>query len=104
MNELRENNSPIACALTDAQLVRRKEQVAGDIWSGATHKTELQDGYEFAFPGTDEWVDRLLQFVKAERQCCRFFLFELIFAPNTGPITLRLSGPDGTKQFMESML
>lgn len=94
---------PIACTLSDTELVQRKEEIAGGVWAGATGKTEMQNGYEFTFPGTDEWAERLLHFVKSERQCCRFLLFEIAFAPDEGPITLRLSGADGTKQFIEGM-
>lgn len=96
-------DSPIACTLPNMELAQRKEEIADNIWAGVTGRTEMQNGYEFTFPGTDEWAERLLHFVKSERQCCRFFLFEIAFAPDEGPITLRLSGADGTKQFIESM-
>ena len=39
-----------------------------------------------------------------ERDCCAFFTFELMFQPQHGPISLRLRGPDGVKDFMNVML
>ena len=42
----------------------------------------------------------LTRFVATERQCCRFFAFELLFAPDLGPISLRLRGPEGMKEFL----
>jgi hypothetical protein len=38
--------------------------------------------------------------VVAERSCCPFFRFELVFEPGGGEILLRVSGPEGTKQFI----
>jgi hypothetical protein len=59
---------------------------------------ELEDGYEFAFPGEADWAMRLVEFIVAERSCCPFFTFELAFGP--GGILLRVRGPEGTKQFI----
>jgi len=40
----------------------------------------------------------------AERDCCPFFTFELAFAPDHGPVWLRLRGPEGAKAVVEAML
>jgi hypothetical protein len=61
---------------------------------------ELEDGYEFVFPGGEEWIKRLACFVAEERECCRFFAFELLFEPELGPVSLRMRGPAGTKEFL----
>ena len=61
---------------------------------------ELEDGYEFAFPGDAGWAVRLVEFVVAERSCCPFFRFELDFRPGGGEILLRVRGPEGTRQFV----
>lgn len=94
---------PIACALPDAALAERKEDISAYVWGGIQEKRELADGYSFRFPGTDEWAEKLTQFVRFERNCCRFFLFELKFEPDEGPIWLTLRGGPGTKEFIESM-
>ncbi len=92
---------PIACSLPEPELVERGEEITTSILSEVQQRIELPDGYEFLFPGTDALAAKLLQFITQERDCCRFFTFELIFDPNLGPIRLRLRGPEGTKEFIE---
>ena len=93
---------PIACSLSGPELAGRSEEISTSIFSEVQQRTELEDGYEFLFPGTDAMAAKLLQFIKQERECCRFFTFELIFDPNVGPLRLRLRGPEGTKGFIET--
>ncbi|MEO8288109.1 MAG: hypothetical protein ABI670_16905 [Chloroflexota bacterium] len=95
---------PIACSLSAHDLTDRMEEIDNQISSGVQATTELADGYEFTFPGSDDWAAKLLVFIKQERQCCRFLTFELAFAPDQGPITLRLRGPEGAKEFITTML
>ncbi|MEO6456671.1 MAG: hypothetical protein ABIO92_00130 [Chloroflexia bacterium] len=93
---------PIACTLSEPEQAERGEEISTNIFSEVQQRIELEDGYEFLFSGTDAWAAKLLQFIITERDCCRFFTFELIFDPNLGPIRLRLRGPEGTKGFIES--
>ena len=65
---------------------------------------ELEDGYEFAFPGDADRAMRITSFIVAERACCPFFAFELVFEPDEGAILLRVRGPEGTKTFIEEEL
>jgi len=39
----------------------------------------------------------------AERECCPFLTFELVALPNQGPLIVRVTGPDGTKEFVRSV-
>ena len=65
---------------------------------------ELADGYAFSFPGENEWISRLAEFVAFERKCCPFLSFELLFEDNKGPLRLRVRGGDAAKQFVEQFL
>jgi hypothetical protein len=94
---------PLACELPQEAKAERKEENQETIWSGAQEQRELPDGFEFRFPGTDEWAGKLAEFVRFERKCCRFLLFELVFEQDEGPIWLRLRGGPGVKAFIESM-
>lgn len=93
---------PIACSLSELDQAERGEEISTNIFSEVQQRIELEDGYEFLFPGTDVLAAKLLQFIITERDCCRFFTFELIFDPNLGPIKLRLRGLEGTKEFIEN--
>ena len=102
MTEARE--LPIACSLPDKEKATRKEEIQTGISSGIQQRIELPDGFEFSFPGDDEWLEKLAQFVRFERECCRFLTFEVVSEPDKGPIRLRLRGPAQAKDFIRSML
>jgi hypothetical protein len=91
---------PIACDLSEGSRRLRREELSRELFGGCEDVRELEDGYEFVFPGGAEWISELARFVAAERECCRFFAFELLFEPNQGPISLKMRGPAETKQFL----
>ena len=42
--------------------------------------------------------------IEAEHRCCPFLRFALTVAPGDGPVTLEMTGREGTKEFLESLL
>ena len=94
---------PIACTLSDSERNRRQETTA-DVLGQARRVEELANGYSFGFPGSAEWGNRLLNLINAERACCRFLAFELLFEPDLGSIWLKIRGPEGAKAFVEEDL
>ena len=91
---------PIACKLTNEEQHKRREELSRELFSGREGTRELEDGYEFVFAGGADWAEKLVSFVVSERECCPFFTFELIFEPEGGPISLRVRGPEGAREFM----
>ena len=91
---------PIACKLTDEEQQKRREELSRELFSGREGTRELDDGYEFAFAGGADWAEKLVSFVVSERECCPFFSFEILFEPGEGPISLRVRGPEGAREFM----
>jgi hypothetical protein len=91
---------PIACTLSDPREIEARRASIEDIFAAVTGRRELTDGYEFVFPGDDAHALRLMQFVEAERKCCPFLIFELVFEQSSGPIHLRLRGAAGIKDFL----
>ncbi len=81
----------LACSLSGEDLAARGE-VVRPLMASYQQMQELEDGYAFQFPGEPTWIQRLVEFVAEERQCCPFFTFELHYEPNLGPIWLRLRG------------
>ena len=63
---------------------------------------EAQNGYEFIFsgPAGSENISALAEFISNERRCCPFLEFTLRISPNDKPISLLLTGPDGTQEFL----
>lgn len=95
---------PIACTLTNSREIDERRASLEHIFAGATSRRELDDGYEFVFPGDVDWMERLMQFVTTERTCCPFFIFELVFEQACGPIHLRLRGATGVKDFLNDWM
>lgn len=95
---------PIACGLSGPDLAQRRRELARTVFGGAVRVEDLEDGYEFVFPGSVEWSTRLVELINAERVCCPFFAFELRFEPGGGPILLRVRGPEGTKELVATEL
>jgi hypothetical protein len=91
---------PIACELSEEGQRSRQEDISREIFSACKDVRELKDGYEFVFPGSKERIEGLARFVAEERECCRFFAFELLFEPELGPVSLRMRGPAGAKEFL----
>jgi len=91
---------PIACELLEGGQISRREELSRELFGGCKSVRELGDGYEFVFPGGKEWIEGLARFVAEERECCRFFAFELRFEPDLGSISFRMRGPEGTKEFL----
>ena len=50
---------PIACGLSDLEQRKRREELSRQVFSGCQRTDELDDGYEFVFPGGPEWAEKL---------------------------------------------
>ena len=93
----------IACRLSPGGFSARMGEIE-TLFSVNEEIRELEDGYAFRFPGDADWGAKLLRFIEAERQCCRFFRFELSFEPNHGPVWLRVGGSEEVKSFLTTLI
>lgn len=94
----------IACSLDPSALERRRSGLLTDLIRRAARREECPDGLELRFSPDDDVLALLAHVIEAERRCCRFLRFDLHVEPNLGPITLRLSGPSGTREFLADLL
>jgi hypothetical protein len=60
------------------------------------------DGYEFNFPSSSEIITSMAEFISKERLCCPFLEFAVKVPPGNEPITLLLTGPEGTQEFLRA--
>jgi len=102
MNNL--DKLPIACSLTSAELREREATLLAQFRAAIVKTEELQDGYAFHIPGDGERIRQVADLIVVERECCPFLVFEVSALPNMGPVTVRVSGPAGTKEFVSSLL
>ena len=95
---------PIACNLTDSDFQERRVGVLTTVKGGVVETRELEDGYAYRFPSDASWLATLANLITVERECCPFLRFNLRLEPAEGPIWLELTGPPGTKDFLNSIL
>ena len=95
---------PIACSLTSTELREREATLLAQFRAAIVKTEELQDGYAFHIPGDGERIRQLTELIVAERECCPFLVFEVSAPPDMGPVTVGVSGPTGTKEFLSSPL
>jgi len=98
----RADDPALACALVGPDFAARKAAITHDLFAHVEAVEELADGVAYRFPADEPWPARALAFVAAERRCCPFFAFELIFAPHDGPLWLRVRGSAEAKAFWRS--
>jgi hypothetical protein len=95
---------PVACCLTDKELRSREATLLAPFKSALIATEELPDGYPFRIPRDKKWLVVAAELMAAERECCPFLRFELAAEPGMGPVTIRMTGPLGTKEFLKSIL
>jgi hypothetical protein len=94
---------PIACSLTDPEFQQRRAELLRTFQGASLETKELDDGYAYRFPSGAKWIAELAQLITFERECCPFLRFQLRLEPANGPLWLELTGPEGTKDFLQSL-
>ena len=100
-----DHESPFACDLLALNAKERKrhfEEVGPMLRRLRTDVHELPDGYEFDFPSDTKTFALVAEWVEQERRCCPFFDIDLRIHPEGGPVSLRLTGRKGTKEFIKA--
>lgn len=95
---------PIACSLPERDMDERRRGSLAQLVASASDRRLLANGASLRFAAPDEVLPLVLQVVAAERECCRFLRFELAFEAGLGALTLTISGPPGTRQFLQETL
>jgi hypothetical protein len=95
---------PVACCLSDEELRTREATLLAEFKSALIATEELADGFLFRISGDKKRIAVVMNLIMAERECCPFLKFELVAEPGMGPVTLRMTGPPGTKEIIKSFL
>ncbi len=95
---------PIVCTLAPDALRARRERLLKDLWLRAQNHELTADGLRMFFPADGQTLATIATVVDAERQCCRFLRFVITVSPDGGPISLELSGPTGSREFVAALL
>lgn len=95
---------PIACSLDGRDLTGRRAELRTGVLAEAERVERLPDGYRWEFRRIDQLFARLGPVIDAERRCCRFLRIELSADADQGTVSLDITGPAGTADFLESWL
>lgn len=98
------SDQPVACALTSAELAARRGGLLPGLAARAREAGPIDGGRSWRFEFAAGLLARIAAVVEAEHRCCPFLRFALTVAPGDGPVTLEVTGPEGTKEFLESLL
>jgi hypothetical protein len=95
---------PIVCTLTPDALRARREGLLTELQRLSTGHELLPEGLRLRFAPSGETLAAIARAVEAERHCCRFLRFTVTVEPDEGPLTLDLTGPQGTREFVVALL
>jgi hypothetical protein len=97
-------DTPFFCNLKALTTSERTEhlQLSKRLAESVLTTVELADGYAFEIDSHRVSVKDITAWTDFERRCCPFFDFTLEWSRENGPVTLRLTGRDGVKQFIRS--
>ena len=93
----------VACNLVPEELQERRNTLLRRVKNAVVAERTLPDGYAYGFPPTGDSLVELANLIAFERQCCPFLSFNLRVEPGAGPIWLELTGPAGTRDFLDSL-
>jgi hypothetical protein len=94
---------PIACTLTAAELQSRGSQLLPGLIARATSRTSVPEGLHWSFVSGDGILAEIARVIDAERRCCPFLRFTVVVEAGGGAVTLAVTGPAGTKAFLEQL-
>lgn len=96
--------SGLACEFSAIEAAQRQSHldVARQLFAGRQPLQELDDGYLYAYSA--EEYEIVTRFVANERRCCPFWHFTVEVLPNQEAVHLRMRGPSGIKQVLQSAI
>ena len=92
----------VTCQLTSTELQKYKIEVIALLKDNILKKEELSNGYHYTFTGSDKTLDQVITFIKTERRCRNFLTFNIVIEDDQSNIVLNITGPDGTKEFINT--
>ena len=97
---------PIACDLTVFNNSERIKHLAlaKSLLREATQVVEHKDGFTFVFQQSALLEVKIAEWVSNEKRCCPFFSFELSRTNAPPSLSLTISGPNGAKEILRTVV
>jgi hypothetical protein len=98
------SDTPLFCNMDVFTPTEREDHIQSTIqlYQYVQRINEVENGYEFSFPNESEMITGLGKFISNERLCCPSLEFTLKIISNNSPISLILTGPEGTQEFLRA--
>ena len=98
------SQSPLACNMGVFTAAQRKShiQTTTELIQAVQRVQEVENGYKFTFPNETGFISKIAEFISNERLCCPFLKFTLNIVSNSEPVSLALTGPIGTQEFLHA--
>jgi hypothetical protein len=95
---------PVACCHTVFTKEQRVEykSIWGELEIRRIGFMEIENGYQYQFPGDSETLRLVNEWVSMERKCCPFLVFTVIASNEDEPVLLQLTGNEEAKAFLRS--
>jgi hypothetical protein len=95
---------PLACNMGVFTPDQRESHVrtTNELMQVVQRVQEVANGYELTFPNEAEFITRIAEFISNERLCCPFLKFTLNVNSTHEPVSLSLTGPEGTSEFLRA--
>jgi len=95
---------PIACSLDSQGLSCRQSDLRTSVLAEAEIIARLPNGVRWTFRHAPDLFARLAPIIDGERHCCRFLQIAIVADQDLGDVTLDITGPSGTVEFLESWI
>jgi hypothetical protein len=95
---------PVACTLTPADLAARRGSLLPGLAASAIGSSPVDGGLAWQFNFEQGLLPAIALVIEAEHRCCPFLRFALTVEPGDGPVTLEVTGPEGTKEFLDGLV
>lgn len=97
------NNAPLVCNMDVFAPAERESHIQNtlQLYQTVQDIREAEHGYEFLFPYATD-LAKLTEFISNEKLCCPFLEFTLRIEPNEKSVSLTLTGPEGTQEFLRN--
>jgi hypothetical protein len=95
---------PIVCTLQPGELNVRATQLLPGVVAAAKARYAIENGFRLEFQPDSEVLASIVRMIDAERQCCQFLRFQLTIEAAGGPVVLEVTGPPGSREFLDAML
>src|SRR5687767_13514433 len=94
---------PVACSLTPEEMRDRQASLIPALLNRAVAITPSGEGYVLQFNSDAATLHSIAEMIAAESRCCPFLQFDLCVPPAQGDVTLTVSGPKGTRAFLDAL-